>query len=292
IAPVALGFLAACPGPAAPPVVTTTVGASAPPATDELPAEPVEREDVEPGLAAGDDVVTDDDDDDVWFDGHDCWQGAGDRRRQVACTDDVFLEVGDDTAVTLAADDGCYTVARETVRVRCPPGGPTVVPPATLTVKQGKRTFEVDLATYACRVAEDFECPKDAFCDPAPGDHRPIVACPAALRPRLAPGVAPTDRHGKDCYLGTLAVACPTQAVTGPRVTSAEDDQGRRVVVGADGRCAVTEERCDDAGTCGIFEAPVACPAVLLPVLVNGKAPKVKDDGTCWWKKTQVRCPS
>ncbi len=222
----------------------------------------------------------------ITFNGHVCLQGPPGQESSVPCPPELLPEARPGEAV-IAFGRECRIAGHR--QVRCPDGGPTIVEPRPNDTVSGRVHTQFDPGQMACTEWEDMTCPPDATCNPPPPRQ---VPCPDDLLPSLAPGVAPTSRKGGECFLGEVEVACPTAEVTGPAVTQVPDGDHARLVRRDDGSCwRQFDDDCDPGVKCNPPEPePAPCPDALLPAVVNGKSPKRKKDGTCWWGNTQVRC--
>jgi hypothetical protein len=98
--------------------------------------------------------------------------------------------------------DGCYEVHRpddtELHRVRCPPGGPTVITSDRDVQTRRHVSIRIDEHTLGCE--------REVFANPP--YWKPIDRCPTALLPTLAHGVKPTREEHDHCYWGDFEVQC------------------------------------------------------------------------------------
>jgi hypothetical protein len=149
----------------------------------------------------------------VVFEDPECFQEAqGGNKVRVDCPDHVLPVAAADALVRQTAQGWCLEVhAGKTARdgrVRCPPGGPTVILPEDLSVRvDDTTTISLREHDLSCRKSRHPKCAAGKKCNPPPPQ---IVPCPDALLPQLAGGAKPTAEKDGGCFHGDVQVKCPT----------------------------------------------------------------------------------
>jgi hypothetical protein len=224
----------------------------------------------------------------ITYQGYMCIQGEPGKESTVPCPDEL-LPVAEKDAIVVASYSEFRSLGRRLVK-----GPANAELPSPMTIdKGGGKHINLDESWFKCEEWEDMSCPPGATCNPPPPQE---VPCPDALLPKLVPGVAPTSRKNKECFLGEVEVACPAGDLSPPAVASIADPSGKYDSIYIDTQSfdcwGEQNVQCDPGDKCNP-PAPSKvspCPDALLPTLVNGDKPTKKKDGTCWWKTTQVRC--
>jgi hypothetical protein len=129
----------------------------------------------------------------------------GEQREEIDCPDALLPPAPSDRLIVRSSYPtfGCYRVPGTGEdgtqgRVRCPPGGPTVI-----ASDQILRTSSGVAITLEDR---SLTCSRQVYANPP--YWTPIERCPTALLPTLAHGVKPTRDDEDGCFWGDIEVQC------------------------------------------------------------------------------------